>query len=544
VRNNIFLILDIILCYEYIMSFFRAQRAQALRSSVCSSSNLAICNDFRRIGVNQITYGIQTSVPGAPTITSSSVSGTTLTINFTQSSTGGSAVTNYQYSLNNGVTYTAFSPAVITSPLTITGLSAGSSYSVLVKAVNDVGIGASSDVLSVTVPTVPFAPYNLTYTTSTGSATISFTAGLNGGSSITNYRYSTNGGSTFTAFSPVDTASPVTISGLTAGQTYSVVLQAVNAIGNGISSSALSVVMPASTPSAPTNLSSSNISSTSATVSFTAGSNGGSAITNYKYSTDGTTYTAVSPASTNTSINITGLSSGTTYNIYVKAVNAVGDGTASSALSVKTLKIPASLVFSGSNNLKLTPGVAIGSGAYTIETWFYLNATPNNNAILGGGVDGVSACLSIFYISPTTISTDSYGGLGSRSYTINAASIGNWHHFVLVRNSSLLETVFIDGTRSVNQITNNLNYSGVSRDVGASYGNSFWNGYLANFRIVVGTAVYDPTASSITVPTSPLTNITNTKYLMVGDTITNDGSSIQTVTNVSNVTLSTSQVPI
>lgn len=65
---------------------------------------------------------------------------------------------------------------------------------------------------------------------------------------------------------------------------------------------------------------------------------------------------------------------------------------------------------------------------------------------------------------------------------------------------------------------------------------------MANFRIVVGSPVYDPTAALITVPTSALTNITNTKYLMDGSTITNDGSSTQTITNVANVTLSTSQV--
>lgn len=541
------------------MSFFRAQRAQVLRSSVCSSSNLAICNDFRRIGVNQITYTIQTTAPGAPTITSSSVSGTTLTINLTQGSDGGSAITNYQYSIDNGVTYTAFSPAVIASPLTITGLSAGSTYSVLLQAVNSIGIGASSNVLSVTVPTVPFAPYNLTYTTSTGSATISFSAGLTGGSPLTNYRYSTNGGSTFTAFSPVDTASPVTISGLTAGQTYSVVLQAINAIGNGASSSALSVVMPASTPSAPTNLSSSNISSTSATISFTAGSNGGSAITNYKYSTDGTTYTAVSPASTSTSINITGLSSGTTYNIYVKAVNAVGDGTASSALSVKTLKIPASLVFDGSTReLTLSPGVTLGSSAYTVECWFYNNSgwgtsAPNFAGLLGH-TNASGTGMAIWFASNNSVQTDRNGGSFRPIYTFaNAITLNAWHHFVLVRNNSLVETVFIDGIKAISssagsvnsggQQTNIYSYDGNSVEIGHFY-QGYWPGYLANFRLVVGTAVYDPTASSITVPTSPLTNITNTKYLMVGDTITNDGSSTQTVTNVGGVTLSTSQVPI
>jgi hypothetical protein len=317
--------------------------------------------------------------------------------------------------------------------------------------------------------------------------------------------------------------------------------------------------MPASTPSAPTNLSSSNISSTSATISFTAGSNGGSAITNYKYSTDGTTYTAVSPASTSTSINITGLSSGTTYNIYVKAVNAVGDGTASSALSVKTLKIPASLVFDGSTReLTLSPGVTLGSSAYTVECWFYNNSgwgtsAPNFAGLLGH-TNASGTGMAIWFASNNSVQTDRNGGSFRPIYTFaNAITLNAWHHFVLVRNNSLVETVFIDGIKAISssagsvnsggQQTNIYSYDGNSVEIGHFY-QGYWPGYLANFRLVVGTAVYDPTASSITVPTSPLTNITNTKYLMVGDTITNDGSSTQTVTNVGGVTLSTSQVPI
>jgi hypothetical protein len=43
--------------------------------------------------------------------------------------------------------------------------------------------------------------------------------------------------------------------------------------------------------------------------------------------------------------------------------------------------------------------------------------------------------------------------------------------------------------------------------------NYYFNGYISNARIIKGTAVYDPTQTTLTVPTAPFTNITNTSLL-------------------------------
>lgn len=91
------------------------------------------------------------------------------------------------------------------------------------------------------VTTVPDAPTGLSATAGNNQVIISFTAGSDGGSAITNYKYSTDNGSTYTAFSPADTSSPVTITGLTNGTTYQIKLLAVNAIGDGAESDAVSV---------------------------------------------------------------------------------------------------------------------------------------------------------------------------------------------------------------------------------------------------------------------------------------------------------------
>ena len=87
------------------------------------------------------------------------------------------------------------------------------------------------------------------------------------------------------------------------------------------------------TPSAPTTLSA-TAGDGQATISFTPGSDGGSVITNYEYSTDGTTFTALSPADTSSPVTIPGLTNGTNYTIYLKAVNAIGVSAASSSGTV------------------------------------------------------------------------------------------------------------------------------------------------------------------------------------------------------------------
>ena len=85
------------------------------------------------------------------------------------------------------------------------------------------------------------------------------------------------------------------------------------------------------TPAAPTSLAS-TAGDGQATISFTAGSSGASAITNYEYSLDGTTYSSI--GATTSPVTVTGLTNGTTYSIYLRAVNTQGSGTASSSVSV------------------------------------------------------------------------------------------------------------------------------------------------------------------------------------------------------------------
>lgn len=71
-----------------------------------------------------------------------------MTINFSQP-TG--TVANYEYSINNGATFTAFSPAQTTNSVRITGLTNGTTYNIQLKAINTEGVvGNASSTITIT----------------------------------------------------------------------------------------------------------------------------------------------------------------------------------------------------------------------------------------------------------------------------------------------------------------------------------------------------------------------------------------------------------
>ncbi len=185
----------------------------------------------------------------------------------------------------------------------------------------------------------------------------------------------------------------------------------------------------------------------------------------------------------------------------------------------------------------MTPGVAVNSGAFTFEVWFRMNeAAYENNmfAILGAGNN--FKAMSIMVADPKTIKYDSWG-YGSQDFSVPKMEVNTWYHLVMVRDASRNLTVFLNGTRSSTGIFNNTsdmtNNTGLIRYVGLNPDGRRFNGHLSNLRLVTGTALYDPTQTSITVPTAPLTSVTNTKILLLANsaaTVATDASGNQTLT--------------
>ena len=219
------------------------------------TGQLAILTDTRKIQLYDGTSWVNVSLapPETPTSLSATALGnTSVSIAFTAGGANGSPITNYKYALstNSGSTYgsfTALSPEDITTPITISGLTAGTAYYIKLKAVNDMGDSVASAAVSISTLATPDAPTSLSATAlSTTSVSVAFTAGSDNGYAISNYQYalSTNSGSTygsFTALATPDATSPITITGLTVDTAYYVKLKAVNTNGAGAESSAVSV---------------------------------------------------------------------------------------------------------------------------------------------------------------------------------------------------------------------------------------------------------------------------------------------------------------
>jgi hypothetical protein len=195
--------------------------------------------------------------------------------------------------------------------------------------------------------------------------------------------------------------------------------------------------------------------------------------------------------------------------------------------------------FSGSNWLSMNTGVTIGAGAYTVEGWAYFTSASLPGVMLST-LTASNSGFSLLIFSATEIRIDQ-NGVAQNAYTVPTMANNTWHHIAVTRDSSGNETVFVDGVRSSTGTTaTNYNFSGASAGVGKfNTGGQWWfTGRFSNIRAVVGSNVYDPTASTITVPTSPLTAVANTAVLLsLGNTPFIDTTGVKTITNNSAVAL-------
>ncbi len=327
------------------------------------------------------------SKPAAPTLT---LAVEKLTATWTAPDNGGSAITAYKVrhrisDVTNSPWTTSSALGTSTLSYEITDLTNAVEYDVQVQATNIAGDSGWSDSAEGTPRTVPSKP-SPSLTPADKKLTVTWSAPSNGGSVITGYKVRHRETSdtdpnpnTWTTSSSQTTRS-YEISSLTNGTEYEVQVQATNAAGDsGYSDSVKATprTVP-SKPAAPTLASGDK----KLTVTWTAPSNGGSAITGYKVrhrDKDDSDWTTSSALDTTPplSYEIGSLSNGGTYEVQVQATNAAGDSSWSDSTDGKAGKPPGAPSWSGASSVSdksVTPNwhapTALGGGTisgYTVQ---------------------------------------------------------------------------------------------------------------------------------------------------------------------------------
>lgn len=190
--------------------------------------------------------------------------------------------------------------------------------------------------------------------------------------------------------------------------------------------------------------------------------------------------------------------------------------------------------------LPATANLAFGTGAFTIEWWQYWDGTQVN---YGTFLDiGYSSSTSIIF--QTLSGTNQYkvymNGASTQISEASAANSNQWYHYALVRNGTTV-TLYRNGLTSGSATFSTDLGSNVDIHIGKQGSSNGLSGsYIADFRIVKGTAVY---TSNFTPPTSRLGWITGTVYQIQNayDISLNDTAAANSLKPFGNAATSTAQ---
>jgi hypothetical protein len=159
-------------------------------------------------------------------------------------------------------------------------------------------------------------------------------------------------------------------------------------------------------------------------------------------------------------------------------------------------------------------------GDFTIESWCYFNSVATGYAGIvswadSGGWNGWQFLNNAGIITFQFLTGSAGAGTVTSSTTVTT---GQWYHIAVVRSGSTI-TLYLNGLSvgTVSYSSSQTSASSFIKVAADRLGTSLTTGYLASIRVVNGTAVYSGTSTTtpnFTLPTAPLTAITNTSLLL------------------------------
>lgn len=369
----------------------------------------------------------QFSAPSAPILLKATPGEGQVQIDLVEGYNGGSPITNYEYSTNNGLTWTPFTPATTSSRVTISGLTNGEIYKIKMRGVNPVGTGIASSALIVTLSAIVPAPTITDVSPTTlSSVSVSFTQSPNPkGNPITNYYYSLDGGQTFVPLSSPQMSSPITITGLTPEVNYDIVIKAYSDV-DGFSNASLTSLSTPFTIDFEATASSIRVQEGRIPIYAFDGNNSTSWVTNY--------------SSTTTSYGALGVYTGLTNNsgVFIGPIyttNVVGVGDVSGEWIQITFPFPFLLTshsYSSSVDNRRVPRVFYIVGSNDGITWNVVQYASNANTnIAPQGLFNYNVTSTTYYTHYRMVVTNLFNT--SAGYLI----LTNWNLTGFAKSSSV-----------------------------------------------------------------------------------------------------------
>lgn len=387
----------------------------------------AVGNIFFDISNTNFTIGGVVACGDATGLASSAITANTATVSWTAVANAISYAVDYQ--LSGAATWTSATASTSSTSVNLTGLSASSTYNWRVRATCAAGSGNYVQG-SFTTAVVCGAVSGLTSSAlSLNGATISWAAVTSALSYDVDYQAS--GAATWTNVATGTTALTANLSALASGTTYNWRVRANCAAGAGNYTQASFVTLsPCGTV---TGLASSAITSTSATISWTALSGATSYAVDYQV-TGAATWTSVATATTALTANLTGLTASTGYSWRVRATCATGAG--AYATATFTTSAPASACASAyeANETQATAATistntaisaAIGS-ATDVDYYKVVTTSAFNFSVT---LTGLPADYDLYFYNSagTQIGSSALGSTSSETISLSNQAAGTYY---------------------------------------------------------------------------------------------------------------------